>query len=57
MGAHILWVIPFIVRPSPKSRIWEKPNLLPGICLCGIGSDLGSAVAKAVRFDANDCMT
>ena len=50
MGAHILWVIPFIVRPSPKSRIWEKPNLLPGICLCGIGSDLGSAVAKALTI-------
>jgi len=54
MGAHILFVIPFVVRPTPKPRIYEKPTLLPGISLCGIGSDLGYAVTQAVRFDTND---
>jgi hypothetical protein len=54
MGAHILYVIPFVVRPTPKPYVYEKPTLLPGISLCGIGSDLGRAVTRAVPFDTNE---
>jgi hypothetical protein len=54
MGAHTLDVIPFVVHPTPKPRIYEKPTLLPGIWLDGIGSDFGRAVSAFVQFDTSE---
>jgi len=54
MGAHTLDVIPFVVHPTPKPRIYEKPTLLPGIWLDGIGSDFGRAVCASVQFDTSE---
>lgn len=54
MGTHFVHVIPFVVRPIPNPRTYERPVLLPGIWLEGIGSDLGRVVSASVGFDARE---
>jgi hypothetical protein len=54
MGTHTLDIVPFVVHPTPKPRIYERPTLLPGIWLEGIGSELGRAVSTSVGFDTSE---
>jgi hypothetical protein len=50
MGVHHISVIPIRLEPPPKQRIYDKPELLPGIWIEPINAACGS-VAKQVPPD------